>query len=530
MPCPQQCPLRGPPSPPSPPPPPSDPSDVFFSPAMRLCKDGGCDASRHALHMRHNVSLATRCTGVRDACVVGERVILGPGRAGEASALASTFSRLWRDYVWGNKLNDVAARGTISALDAQPERYCSYNSTVKKNGCQGDADEGDGRPHWNAVDAAATAAAVWGAPRLPFGVTWFPVYPQNFAESFSNSALSLFELSEAGWLPADAQLLPASSWYDFWYQPFSPQRPLTTLQRLEVQGQRVICFRRLALCSLGSFVFDKQRGAGAGGPPRRPWDCMQKIIKEQMRASGRPPRSSARTPFVLSRAAGGDSGGSSELRVLLVARRGMFGARNMRNVEDLARALDRSAASRGVRISAEVASLGHGLVRDAETVRSFDVLVSAHGGDVLNTLSMHRGSSVVEVRGYAWEDDGHGVWPGWYARLFSLDHAVHHYVVQLGLNNTVGAQALQAQQPGRPLSPHQTWSLDMHLPHYALKEVLAAIVDVGGDLDAYLARLGAGDGTVLWDGLGWGSVQGPGPKRARRYARGDNAERQSSIA
>ena len=94
MPCPDQCPLRGPPSPPSPPPPPPDPTDVFFSPAMQLCEDGSCEAARRALHLRHNVSLATRCTGVRDACVVGERIVLGPGRAEEASALARAFSRV----------------------------------------------------------------------------------------------------------------------------------------------------------------------------------------------------------------------------------------------------------------------------------------------------------------------------------------------------------------------------------------------------------------------------------------------------
>ena len=46
---------------------------------------------------------------------------------------------------------------------------------------------------------------------------------------------------------------------------------------------------------------------------------------------------------------------------------------------------------------------------------------------------MRRGASAVEVRGYNWHDDGKGVWPGWYARLFARDHAVHHYAAQLGL-------------------------------------------------------------------------------------------------
>ena len=49
----------------------------------------------------------------------------------------------------------------------------------------------------------------------------------------------------------------------------------------------------------------------------------------------------------------------------------------------------------------------------------------------------------------------------------------------------------------------------MHLPRAALEEALAAVAQVGGAREAYLARdARGGAGTVYWDGLGWGSLRG----------------------
>ena len=49
----------------------------------------------------------------------------------------------------------------------------------------------------------------------------------------------------------------------------------------------------------------------------------------------------------------------------------------------------------------------------------------------------------------------------------------------------------------------------MHLPRDVLEEVLAAVVEVDGELEAYLARgLRGGAGIIYWDGLGWGGLRG----------------------
>ena len=58
------------------------------------------------------------------------------------------------------------------------------------------------------------------------------------------------------------------------------------------------------------------------------------------------------------------------------------------------------------------------------------MLIGMHGADLLHGLFMHAGATVVEVRGFAWEDDG-GVWPGWFARLFGLGaRTILHYALQ----------------------------------------------------------------------------------------------------
>jgi len=458
----------------------------------------------------HNVSLSTMCVGVLDACIIGERVVLGPDRVTEANALSKKFSRLWRNYVWGQQHDTVMERGTFSAIDNEPERYCSYNSTIDGEGpdarCVGDSDEGDTVAHWININTKASRDAIWSAPWLPFGLTWFPTYPQSFAESFTNNALSLYEMAEAGWLPRDTQLLPASSWYDFWYEPFAPARPLTTLQRLE-QQKKTLCFRRLAVCHLDSFVFDDGYGAGHRGPGRRPWSTMQAIVEQTrgLRRRARLMKEIWRKPALLFPQR--TVGDTPKLRVLVVERRGMSNQRNILNARQIAHELDGDKL--GMLISAEASALGKGFAKDAERVRGFDVLLGAHGGDLINALCMHRGSSAIEVRGYRWRDDGHGVWPGYYARLFGLDHAIYHYVVQLSLNDTMGAPAMQAANPAKRLSPHATWSLDMVLPIHAARAVLTAIIGVGGNPSAYNARNRDGDGSIMWVGRGWGGLKGP---------------------
>ena len=119
--------------------------------------------------------------------------MLGPGRTSEAAALSTFFEPLVGDYTWADRKGHITARGTFSAVDSQPTRYCSYNATIWKvsdGKCHGDRDEGDAVQRWVHVDAAATSRSVWRAPRRRFGMAWWPTYPQGYAETFGNQALA----------------------------------------------------------------------------------------------------------------------------------------------------------------------------------------------------------------------------------------------------------------------------------------------------------------------------------------------------
>mmetsp|Transcript_81178 Transcript_81178/g.243301 ORF Transcript_81178/g.243301 Transcript_81178/m.243301 type:complete len:155 (-) Transcript_81178:1454-1918(-) len=104
-----------------------------------------CRRARTELHRAHNVSLATSCAGVDDACAVGERIVLvGGARRNEVRALNLRLEKQVRDYVWGAAYAHITARGTISAADEPPSRICALNSTLVGSGagasCTGDAE------------------------------------------------------------------------------------------------------------------------------------------------------------------------------------------------------------------------------------------------------------------------------------------------------------------------------------------------------------------------------------------------------
>ena len=415
MPCPENCPLRAPPSPPSPPASLS-PADIFFDPSIQCLLNASadpdeCERSRRRLHAQHNVSRYTTCVGVRDACLVGERIVLGPGRSAEAKSLAVLFEPLVRDYVWAQQHGKISARGTFSAVDAQPDRYCSYNATISGNAvrCTGDRDEGDGNSRWIAVDRATTASSVWRADRRPFAVAWWPTYAPGFSEVFGNNVLPLHQLQTAQWLPADAELLPASSWFDYFYQPFSTQA-LQTLQRLE-QRAETRCYRRLAVCKLASFVFDQVTFQQRRQEPSwRPWSAMQVIVAGTpgLRDEARQLAALWRRPQLLRPSGAGRS--ANVLNVVFIKR---TGRRKLANAAHLARVVDGSECL-GVRLAASLYTFGAGFAHDARGMREADVLVGSHGADLLNGLFMHAGASLIEARGHLFTSSL-GVWAAWYA-------------------------------------------------------------------------------------------------------------------
>ena len=103
--------------------------------------------------------------------------------------------------------------------------------------------------------------------------------------------------------------------------------------------------------------------------------------------------------------------------------------------------------------------------------------------------------------------------------FYGFDHAVYHYALQLGLNETVGAARLQAsllereRQSQQTLKPHDTWNLNLELSPQRLQQTLETIIAVDGQRERYLGQR---------EVAGAVTRQPSGPARRRQQAgRGD---------
>ena len=78
--------------------------------------------------------------------------------------------------------------------------------------------------------------------------------------------------------------------------------------------------------------------------------------------------------------------------------------------------------------------------------------------------------------------------------FYGFDHAVYHYALQLGLNETVGAARLQTsllereRQSQQTLKPHDTWNLNLELSPQRLQQTLETIIAVDGQRERYLGQ------------------------------------------
>ena len=430
-----------------------------------------------------------------------------------------------RDYVWGLEFARLTARGTISAADVQPARYCALNSTLQGTGaratCIGDADADDHRSHWILLDPErreqirrhlASPASADFSERL--ALVFFPIYPQSWGETFGNTVLSLYELRMAGWIDDTTWLLPGYASFEHLLQPFSALN-ITTLQAMEAQRQ-TRCFRRMAICHLGSFVFDDEGGRGEDargvvGPERRPWEAMQFIVSRSgdhtfrrhvaaRAAAWRQPRL---RPVDLH---GAEKAGAHTLRLLLVERRGR---RKIGNVHQLGRACRAAATSPpalrvggserrlldsrvldserlGImhQVACTVHSFGQqGFVADVRAARGADLMVGTHGADLVNALAMHQGASVLEVR-----PAGFVSLTGlkeWHRDFLALDDAIFHYTLQLGDNETITPPANAASRPGSDESWRWPSNFDVRLPMRALRVFVERAEEVDGDPGRY---------------------------------------------
>lgn len=104
------------------------------------------------------------------------------------------------------------------------------------------------------------------------------------------------------------------------------------------------------------------------------------------------------------------------------------------------------------------------------------------------------GAWVVEARPFLFVPSL-GKWSCFYSELFALDDVIHHYALQLGLNETIGAAEAIARR-GRT-SAWETWTMDALLPQAMLERTLSIILEVGGDAGRYRAAREARR-TISW--------------------------------
>ena len=456
----------------------------------------GCRRAREALHRRKNVSLATRCTGVRNVCAVGERLVLmGSRRQDEASALSRQFEHKVRDFVWAERFAHLTLRGTISALDMQPARYCALNSTVDGIGrratCTGDSDANDDKQHWIPLDPRAASVNPLEM-RSDFALTFFPIYSQSWGETFGNTLLPLFELYMAGWINDQTLLLPSYFTFRDLLKPLTSAEAIVTLQELEARQQRR-CFRQLVVCHLSSFVFDREFGRGADshnvpGPERHPWDAMQFIVARSgdsaFRRHAKATAAAWRQPKLLCIWC------DTVLRLLLVERSGRRKISNVHQLRRECRASELQAVGKGRwskihNIVCSVHRFGHsGFVEDVKAARDADLMVGTHGADLVNSLAMHRGASVLEVRPAGFIGQ-HGLGTSWHQDFLGLDHAIFHYHIQLGPNETLTPQANIKSQPGFDSTWLWETSFDVRLPTDALRTFIERVEETSADVERY---------------------------------------------
>ena len=109
-------------------------------------------------------------------------------------------------------------------------------------------------------------------------------------------------------------------------------------------------------------------------------------------------------------------------------------------------------------------------------MREADVLVAAHGDELVYGFFLPRGAAVVEVRPHLLERRGH--WSDAYASAYRADGAVNHYTLQLDASATLGAP--QAMADGANLSAYDTYDSHLVCPRGALWRVLRRIASANG--------------------------------------------------
>ena len=334
-------------------------------------------------------------------------------------------------------------------------------------------------------------------------LVWVPVWAFSFADSFASSLVPIDELQSAGLIDQHIQFRP-----DLWAWPRSrnpiyrmiqalSSQPIRSLREVapklsDAAKRRVLaaghdgyarrrtmptCYERVLLCQFKS-TFDEYKA------PMAPWRAGQRVAASVL--GGAPV--DATTALNASDSQANLHRPDRTLRVVFVNRTRTKFSRSLANLGYLLKSCARHPRFiPGWRVECHAHEFGRGLAADVISARHSDVLVGTHGAGLANAFFMRRGASLVEVRPYRFE----GTWPDRYFRAWSaLEQAVHYYQV------TSGSAALSIPQPVENVSIWDARDHAVRLPWRTLKDVLGAVVAVGGVRESYVRQLWA-QGTVF---------------------------------
>ena len=218
----------------------------------------------------------------------------------------------------------------------------------------------------------------------------------------------------------------------------------------------------------------------------RPWATMQAVLAHAWSLA---PSDAARARLRSCDGIGATDE-SCKLRIAFVRRK------RYRQLLNLAELVSACNAWQPLSVTCEVVDLSVGLQGSARLLRAVDVLISPHGGDLLNALALHSGASVVEILPVSQK----GCPCDFFGKIFGTGahHAdsndagmVFHYRVPAtsSMPNKLGCQiagfSCMSSRGAAPAAAKKSFNDDITLEWSALLPVLDAIQTVAGNATRY---------------------------------------------
>ena len=367
-----------------------------------------------------NKTLSQRCVKVHQVCVQGESIVLyGPNADAEVGLTNNFLERLGaRDQLMSMRLLHPTWRQNVVASSSDSIHYIPYA--------------------WPTTSSSARHLL----PELPLFAREMPAtepifsphhallfttaYPSSFPEVFFRSVMNVFEYS---CLHPDRDLRLRPTFWSIEYAnllkpfsrhavqplalfPYSDPKPEYEGAVFNIRADVARTDRQViqAYANASYQFFRDRKGAQCHSeahvcdfsiPPSgeevfkrlRPWATMQAILAYArghalVTAPPDPTRVRLRACDVSGASAGDES---CKLRIAFVDRR------RYRRLVNLAELVSACNAWQPLSVICETVDLSAGLQGSVHLLQAIDVLISPHGGDLLNALALHSGASVVEI-------------------------------------------------------------------------------------------------------------------------------------